>query len=344
MTIINSQSNAPNSNNGQTVCNCPISGIVYKLDNRDSLSFTARALSLPHPVFAISRPKLIDIYHDSIGLDSYSNLSDRELKLLFIAGLYQTGLVEFTSPCKFYQIDTSKILALLYPLLDILTFLDSRHRADNTLVSYVVSEQNSNTTLHSIATLVYTWQSNIDSYYIPVARVQAKTKLEQIEKNLRTILERTPKSQKTAFSLAKWADKVFSFPSTTIPLKNRIGDYDSMPLSDYWIYIITCCSTVDKDYKLWSIDNDDIQELYDFILDNIDLEIDSVLSSTLLKVIESGIKSKGFKIGVTNNHFTPDASLRPSQLPDKPVQTDFTSIVDYYKALALYKSEILKWQ
>lgn len=318
---------------------CRISGLSFSLGT-ESLFHDVLSYGI-HPIFSCTYDQLVLIgenqWADMVGM------SEKEIRLFTLALMNTSGLVNWKAPAS-----SEFSIALCYEsiplLLELNSFIHSRSRAiviDRYLPRLVITTDPDNTDMKVLKSWLTGCFQSIAEYWDGREAIREQERKKESREALTRIIARSGEdSSRYAAKLANWAAIALDFPKTRVD----IGGGKEMTCCAYWKHIIECAGTANKDFRLFTIAKNDIIELEDWVLDKINLEVDNILGLTLIRLLKHALDNEGF-FGLSNfeirAQIEADSVYRDMPTLEKPIREQFSSLVDYLKADALYKSQLL---
>lgn len=311
---------------------CSISGIQYACTG-----FGRIALQGKHPVFDLPLDKLRRLYK----LWQYRQLSDEETRLLALALFNSSKLVRWNSPAdtNYSTAIANQAMPLLLDFLDFLETCTDRFHAPDFFPAYCVDYDSSD--MSNLVSWVQTWHSCIEEYFEERFKLREAAKLAE-KRAAAEIAQRriTRHPSRYIKQLADWCAEAAAFPNTPV----EIAPNKRIPCIDYWKHILECCGTRDKDFRIFTIREQDISELEWHIYENLDLS--STFAFTiieLLKATKADINFfNGSGITIESAKSTSEMHievLAKPMLTAAPVISSYATVREWADATALYKQQ-----
>lgn len=231
---------------------CPYSGIIY---TTQAFSFSSLKTVAPHPAFSASIEQLRSLLPDYAA----GSMSDTDKRLLFLALLKRTELVEFKHPA---SPNNATIAANIIPLLNTLEWGNRTSPIFKTPRFSITKE---NCHINNIRHWINAWHESKFSYYNGQQAIQHRDALKLREDALwKLINDGLRRTSDYARQLGKWAiDSTFTEKEEkiTVTYKDiKTKKTVTTSLREYWIMLFTLKDNLD----ILNTHTPDLEEMYHF--------------------------------------------------------------------------------
>lgn len=302
---------------------CQYSGDEFKLEG-----FGSTRLTYVHPIFAADTSWLLS----RMGAWSAQKFTEQESKLLFLAMLHSTELIEFR--CAAHP--SNQVVQLnMEPLARILAWMDGISRKELVLPKFVI--QHDNRRLENVRYWIETWFNARKDYEDGYNKYLNQRKLADKEAALERLIRNSQRTTDDyAGLLATWALQASDAPKG---------------LHDYWRELFLL-----KGLKLYSAKTADLIELVEHMEEN--LEHGSIFAAATMKHVRTLLKKNqaglNFGLGIDDEDFEEinnspfkivEGSIEEHNMQviansaplEEPVASKFESRVAYLKAKAAWE-------
>lgn len=302
---------------------CQYSGVEY-----DITGFGGTKLTYIHPIFAAESRWLLS----RMGSWAAQKFTEEESKLLFLALLHDTELVEFRATAH----PSAAMVALnMEPLARIHSWMIGLSRRTLVLPKFVVQQDNRD--LKNIKHWIETWYGARKDYEDGYNKYLLDQKLAGKEEALERLIKNAQKSTDDfAGLLCTWALQASSAPKG---------------IGEYWRELFTL-----KGLKVYAARTVDLQELVDHMEEN--LEHGSIFAANTLKHLRTLLKKNqaglNYGLGITDEDLAEidsspfkivEGSVEEHNMQiiaagapeEEPQRKDYPSIVGYLRARAAWQ-------
>ena len=266
---------------------CALSGIQYNCDYMpNSLKLTARESK--HPMFDATYAQLTGLTVDW----QEGRLSPTESYLLYLALFNTTELVEFRIPAIRTALTDSIVasnMAALVGIVDTIIYCGVERSKNKVLMpSYVISTDTKD--LSNTQYWIANWKACYKEYMSGYKTSTQLEKLTQKESVLESLIkDRSKDVSQYAKQLSSWASLAGKFKEIDCIVADGSNNDRPILLSEYWErIIITCC----KKTNIYEIHDADLDELIEYLEDNIDIASSGIYGHTLMSVLRACAKTK----------------------------------------------------
>ena len=317
---------------------CAYSSVEF---NCEFLPFTLSSREVTHPLFHVSKKKLISL----AGLWSAGKLPPTESYLTYLSLLHATGLIEWRVPAK-YTPKTNQIIANnMEQLIMIVGKIDVIKHPSFVLPHFVISPDTCE--LENSYHWIQIWSQNYNDWIANIKDHSNDQELQRRELGLQKLI----KSSHTGKNiedypkiLANWARMAGDFPTFNVTIRGV-----KMELADYWESIIIKCA---KAESIFQVPEHDLKELIDHCMDNIVSE-GSIYAIALLRHLRRGAEMQKNYLGLGDIDLSQQTTtayriLKPNESAEdaniqnmidtapksEPNKRDYPDLISYIKAKA----------
>jgi hypothetical protein len=303
---------------------CQYSGVEY-----DITGFGGTKLTYIHPIFSAEPRWLLS----RMGSWAAQKFTEEESKLLFLAILHSTDLVEFRATA---HPEASLVAQQMEPLAKIYSWMIGLSRRQLVLPKFVI--QHDNRSLKNIKHWIETWYEGRKDYEDGYNKYLNDQKLIGKEEALERLIKNAQKTTDDyAGLLCTWAMLASNAPKG---------------IQEYWRELFTL-----KGLKLYSARQVDLQELLDHMEEN--LEHGSIFAAATLKHVRTLVKKNSaglnYGLGITDEDLAEIDSSSPFKIVEgsieehniqviansapefEPQKKDYQSFVAYLRAKAAWE-------
>ena len=314
---------------------CGISGLALEISHFPGVLDTA---TFNHPIFKLQQKTLLSRTTQFFN----SQFSPTENYLYYLALLNSTDLMRWNVPARYTEA-TPRIIAanteLLIRIIGRISII--KHPA---FQLPQISINKDTCTLENSYIWLKSWEQGINDFLDGNRNQQLRERIVKRENALERLIKNPNKDiREYVHHLAKWANEVSEFPNMNVSHEGK-----TITLAEYWQWVIHECAGK----RAWKIPRNDIQELIDYLTDNV--ETGTIFSHTLFKLLTNGLKANMNYLGFGEHNtgtiksyelLDENASVEQANIlamimaapQEEPELNQFPNKFEYMKALAKWK-------
>lgn len=307
---------------------CHISG--YSWQSSDN-AFTNLKANCIHPVITLPYTSLERLAK----LWQYRKLSEEESKLLCIALLYACPLVSFKNSLVWESLQSHKIAVWLPELLELnetISNLGKHTEVRTILPRLVISTENANTSNLDLSAFGNACNETLVHHYYTSTYVKLLEAREELKRDSlkRALMNKTRNPTRYIRHLSSWLADAALFPTD----KSFNFEGKVITLSEYWIYCFNACGTRDKSFRYLSIDRIDLEDLLDWIDDN--LPMTTIYSFQARKIIADTLEDHSFFSSSSYETIQDQPLPADTIILTKPDRSSYSDIKSFMLANSAY--------
>jgi hypothetical protein len=261
---------------------CKYSGLEIQTSHFPGYIHTA---TVCHPAFELDAHKILSYAPKFLA----GQLTETDQYLLFLAGLHSTSLVSWRTQAQ-YNAKTMQICAQnMHTLFSVLSKLDVFKHPSFACPRYIISADTRN--LASIRYWLASWLKAYEDFNNGYRSVSLQNRIIRREAALERLIKSRRPTESYAKVLADWASLAGDFPKFSVTVGTD-SNARTLSCSEYWKEIIV---RIGKKDSIWTISQQDLQELITHCEDNI--EAGSIYSHTLMKYLRTAYEDISNPLG-----------------------------------------------